>query len=138
MWTVEHTAESDAAPEAVYALYADVAGWPAWDPGLERCELDGPFATGTTGHLTPAGGEPLPFTVEWAEPARGFADVTEAMGHVLRFRHTLQPLPGGGTRITHRVEIEGPAADELGPNVVGEMPEAMAALAALATRVPAG
>jgi hypothetical protein len=35
------------------------------------------------------------------------------------------------------VEIEGPAAEEIGPNVVGDLPDAMASLALAAARVPA-
>ena len=31
------------------------------------------------------------------------------------FSHTLTRLPDGGTRISHRLEITGPKADELGP-----------------------
>jgi len=39
--------------------------------------------------------------------------------------------------VTHRVEIEGPAADQVGPNVTGDTPEAVAALVAMAERVSA-
>jgi hypothetical protein len=35
-------------------------------------------------------------------------------------------------RITHRVQIEGPAAQEMGPMVVEDVPEAMAGLARMA------
>jgi hypothetical protein len=59
------------------------------------------------------------------------------MDHVLRFVHLLEPAAGGGTRITHRVEVEGPAASEIGPNVASDLPEAMAALAAAAERAGA-
>jgi hypothetical protein len=134
MWTTEHTVETTAPADAVHALYADVAGWPAWDESVELAELDGPFVAGTTGRLRPAGLETLPFTLLWAEAGRGFTDETPFMGHVLRFVHLLEPAAGGGTRITHRVEIDGPAAAEMGPNVASDLPEAMAALAAAAER----
>jgi hypothetical protein len=134
MFTYEHTVETTASAEAVWALYADVSAWLAWDRGLDAVEIDGPFTAGTTGRITPAGMGTLPFTLTWVEPTRGFADETPAMGHVLRFIHDIAALPGGGARITHRVEIQGPAADDLGPNVTGDTPEAMANLAALAER----
>jgi hypothetical protein len=135
MYTFEHAVETTASPDAIWALYADIAAWLNWDHGLEAATLDGPFTAGTTGRITPHGMGTLPFTITWAEPGRGFADETPAMGHVLRFIHEIEALPGGGARVTHRVEIEGPAADEMGPNVTGDTPEAVAALVALAERV---
>ncbi len=132
MWSYEHTVETSATRDAVWALYADVPGWPAWDMGLERVEIDGPLAAGAAGRITPAGQDALPFTITWAEVGYGFADETAVPAHVIRFRHTLETLAGGGTRITHRVEIDGPAGAEFGPGIVGDMPQAMAALAARA------
>ena len=109
MYTFEHSVETSATPDAVWALYADVAAWLSWDHGLEAVELDGPFEAGTAGRISPAGMGTLPFTITWAEAGRGFTDETPAMGHVLRFAHEIEALPGGGSRVTHRVEIEGPA-----------------------------
>jgi hypothetical protein len=137
MYAFEHSIETTAAPDAIWALYADVTSWLVWDPGLAAVEVDGPFAAGTTGRITPQGVDTVPFTITWAEPGRGFADETPAMGHVLRFTHEISALGDGGARVTHRVEIEGPAADELGPNVTSDTPEAMARLVAMAERRPA-
>lgn len=138
MWTTEHTVETTASADTVFALYADVAAWPTWDESVVLAELDGPFAAGSTGRMRPAGIETLPFTLLSVEDGRGFTDETPFMGHVLRFVHLLEPVADGGTRITHRVEIDGPAAAEMGPNVASDLPEAMAALAAAAERVGAG
>jgi hypothetical protein len=50
---------------------------------------------------------------------------------VLTFRHTLVPTPEG-TRVTHRLEIDGEGADEvgpeLGPQISGDFTESMDAL----------
>lgn len=137
MFTFEHSIDTVASPSSIWPLYADVAAWLRWDHGLAAVELDGPFEAGSLGRITPADMETLPFTLTWVEAERGFSDETPAMGHLLRFHHVLEPLPGGKTRITHRVEIDGPAADEMGPNVVGDTPEAMAALVSLAERAAA-
>jgi hypothetical protein len=77
--------------------------------------------------------------VEATENQR-YADQTD-MGEVrLRFSHTLQPLEGGGTKVVHRLEITGPAADqlgpELGPAITEDFPEAMDALLARAASKP--
>ena len=41
MWMNEHSIETSAAPEEIWELWADVAGWPAWNGDIERIELDG-------------------------------------------------------------------------------------------------
>jgi hypothetical protein len=40
-----------------------------------------------------------------------YADQTSMGGVTLRFSHTLEPLASGGTKVTHRLEITGSAAD---------------------------
>lgn len=117
MWEYEHSVRTDASPEAIWRLYTDPSSWPSWDSGIEHMELDGPFAAGTTGRLTPVGQDNLPFTLIEVVPTRRFVDETHVAGLVLRFIHTLVPEPTGGTTITHRVEIIGPAADQLGPQI---------------------
>jgi len=138
----EHSLESDVSAEAVWALYADPSTWPSWDAGVERMELDGPLAAGTTGRFTPTGGDPLPFTVVYAEPGRGFTDEFAFPGAVLRGTHTLTPLPDGRTRITHRMELTGDRAEqmapELMPGLTDDIPLTVAALAASAQDASTG
>jgi len=133
MWQFEQSIEAKVSAEAVWQLYSDVRTWPSWDKGIEAVELHGPFEVGTEGVLTPAGQGPLPFRVVEVTPQRGFVDETEVPGGVLRFIHKLLPLDGGVTQITHRVEIDGPAADDLGPQVgpqiTAGIPETMDSLA---------
>jgi len=134
----EYSLEAAVMPEAVYALYSDVSTWTSWDSGVERIAVDGPFAAGTTGTFTPTGGDPLRFTIVSAEPGRGFTDEFPLPGATLRGTHTLTALPGGGTRITHRMELDGPAAAEMAPQlmpgITDDIPQTVAALARLAAR----
>jgi uncharacterized protein YndB with AHSA1/START domain len=129
----EYSLDADVAAEAVYALYSDVSTWPSWDGGVEKVTVDGPFAAGTTGTFTPTGGDPLRFTIVSAEPGRGFVDEFPLPGAMLRGTHTLTPLAGGRTRITHRMQLEGPAAAELAPElmpgVTDDIPVTVASLA---------
>jgi hypothetical protein len=111
-----------------------VASWTEWDEGIEKVTLDGPFTVGATGTMTPVEQDPLPFTITEAVPEQGFTDETVIPDAVtLRFVHRLAALPGGGTRITHRLEIDGPAAGrmgpELGPQITEDFPDAVRALA---------
>jgi hypothetical protein len=130
MYEFEHSVETPASAESVYRLYRDVSAWLRWDAGLTHVHLDGPFAAGATGVLTPAGQGPLPFRLVEVVENESFSDETEIPGTAtLRFEHQLSRLPGGGTRITHRVLITGPAAADLGPMVTSDVPEAMTSLA---------
>ncbi|HVS05606.1 MAG TPA: SRPBCC family protein [Candidatus Dormibacteraeota bacterium] len=136
MWTYEHSIETGASPESIWPLYADVPAWPRWDQGLEWVTLNGPFAGGSTGNLKVPGQDPLPFKVLEVRPLQSFSDETYIPGLAIRFDHFLEPTNTGKTRITHRVIITGPAADEAGPNlgpqITADVPEAMESLARLA------
>jgi ligand-binding SRPBCC domain-containing protein len=131
----EHTETTTAPAEAVWALWADVERWLEWDTSLERIELTGPFEPGTTGTMVLAGQPPIRFTLTAVRPGRGFTDETEIPDGVLRFIHSLETT-GGSTKVTYRVEIDGPAemAAEFGPMVTDDTPDAVRALVRLAEK----
>ncbi len=138
MWTYEHSVDSRASADAVFALFSDVSTWREWNAGVEHVELDGPFIAGATGRMTLPDQEPIAFRLTWTEQGRGFEDevAIPAVDVVVRVRHSLEPLSNGGTRITYRCVIDGPAADvvgpELGPGITADFPDVMTALSALA------
>jgi polyketide cyclase/dehydrase/lipid transport protein len=138
MWTYEHSLQTAAGPETIFEIFRDVSRWPEWNPGVERIDLDGPFATGTTGVMVIPDQGSLSFRLAWVGEGRGFEDETEIPGGevVVRVRHSLEPLAASGTRITYRASVEGPSADalgpEIGPAVTADFPDVMAALAARA------
>lgn len=136
MWTYEHSVVIEAPREAIWSLYMDVASWPDWDAGIQAATLDGPFAVGAPGQLEAVGQPSTPFRLTEVQADELFVNETDIPGAVLRFSHRLQDLGGGGTRVTHRVEIDGPAADQIGP-VIGPqvsrgIPAALASLGAIA------
>jgi hypothetical protein len=140
MWSYEHTTVTPADPATVWRLYADVSSWPDWNAGVERVELHGTFAAGATGELTPPGAEPLPFRIEAATQNEGYVSETDIAETVtLRATNRISPLPGGGTRISHTVELVGPAAayfgQSFGPTLAAGVPRAAEALAAHAASV---
>jgi hypothetical protein len=55
---------------------------------------------------------------------------------LIRTLHRIDPLDDGRCRVTYRMEITGPAADsvgpELGPEISGDFPETLAALVEMA------
>jgi uncharacterized protein YndB with AHSA1/START domain len=136
MWMHEHTAATAASPEQVWRVLRDLDQWASWDTSMEWVRLQGPFQVGSQVVMKPKGQDPITSVIVQATKNRVYADQTD-MGEVtLRFSHTLEPLEGGGTRVTHRLEITGPAADqvgpELGPAITEDFPEAMDALLARA------
>lgn len=60
--------------------------WPEWGTGIVQVTLDGPFAAGTTGTMTPEGQDPLPFTLTEAVPGEGgrCGEARGSGGHCLR------------------------------------------------------
>jgi hypothetical protein len=135
MWTYQHIIETAAEAETIFEILRDTSRWPEWNSGVERIDLNGPFATGTEGVMVIPEQGSLPFRLAWVGEGRGFEDETEIPGAeiLVRVRHSLEPLAAGGTRITYRATVEGVRADtlgpEIGPAVTADFPEVMASLA---------
>lgn len=135
MWEYEHSIVPAATPASIWQLYSDVSTWPEWDAGIAAISIDGPFAAGTMGMITPSGQASLPFTTLEADPERGFVDETEIRGAgiLIRFEHRIVALPDGRSRLTHSVAIRGPIPDavasEIGAGVSAGIPQTMATLA---------
>lgn len=138
MWDYEYALQTPATPEAVWRRWSDVAGWPAWNDGIETIVVDGPFAAGTSFTMTPPGDEPITMRLTEIVPGERFTDEMDAGDFVVTTVHSLTPLAAGGTRIAYRTEITGPAADEVGPSlgpaITADFPEVLAKLAAVALR----
>lgn len=136
MWEHEHTGETTASPEAVWQVLRDLDGWTSWDSSMEWVRLQDPFGVGAKVAMKPKGQDPITSVIVKAEDNRVYADETSLGDVTLRFSHTLEPLAAGGTRVVHRLQITGPAADqvapELGPAITDDFPEAMDALLARA------
>jgi hypothetical protein len=132
MWKVEHSIETSAAPREVWDLWVDVAGWPAWNADIEAIELAGPFAAGGTIRMTPIGQEPIELRIAEAVEPEQFVDEADLGEIVVRTIHRAEQSDGGRTRVTYRMEITGPAADtlgpQIGPEISGDFPETLAAL----------
>ena len=132
MWMNEHTIETSAAPEEIWELWADVAGWPAWNGDIERIELDGAFAAGGRIVMTPIGAEPVELRIAEAVEPELFVDEAELGEIVVRTLHRVERLDHERARVTYRMEITGPAADTLGPQIGPEIsadfPQTLAAL----------
>ncbi len=131
-WSCEYAVETSASPEAIWRLFSDVPGWKNWNPGVERIEIHGPFAAGTTFEMTPPGQETITSVlVEVREPVL-FVDETRVDNLVVRVAHRIEPMPSGRNRVVYAVEAAGPGCSEIGPMVSSDFPEVLKGLAALA------
>lgn len=132
MWTTQYSAVTGAPASAVWSALRDLHSGTPLGPASDRFELHGPFAVGTAVTVTPQGQESMTSEIVELVPERVYADRTAFGGLTLTFRHTLAPQADGGTAVTHTLEIEGEDADavgpELGPQISGDFPVAMAEL----------
>jgi len=136
MWAVEHSIETSASAQAVWQLWADVERWPEWNAGVELIELRGPFAVGSTILMTPPGEETVELNIAEAIEPELFVDEADGGDFVVRTTHRVESLGDERSRISYRMEITGPAAEsvgpEIGPEISADFPQVLAALAARA------
>jgi uncharacterized protein YndB with AHSA1/START domain len=136
MWKTEHSVETTAQPEDVWRVWEDVRGWPRWNGDIERIELVGPFAAGSRIVMTPFGAEPIDLRIADAVENDHFVDEADLGDVLVRTDHRVERLDSGRARVTYRMEITGPAADSLGPQIGPEIsadfPQTLSALVARA------
>ncbi len=136
MWTYEHGVETMAAPEAIWNLWADIENWPAWNLDIEKIEFSGPFAVGCEITMTPAGQDPVQLRIVSLAENELFVDEADLGDVLVRTSHRIDRLDQQRCRVVYRMEITGPAADELGPQfgpaISADFPQTMAELVRLA------
>ncbi len=109
MIITQHTLETTALPENIWALWADVPGYKEWDEAIVWAKLKGEFKVGASGKLKPNGGHTAAFTITEMEEGRSFSYVTLLPFARLQFHHAMESTDMG-TRLTHRIEVKGPFA----------------------------
>jgi hypothetical protein len=139
MFILEHSLETTASVDRIWALAQDVETWPRWQDGLQWARLQGPLVPGSQGRLRVRGGGERTLTILTLEPGRRLTWLVKGL-----FRQALvtQDLEASalGTRMTHRVEVRGPAA-WLDPwfrrsTISVSLPESMRRLARMAAAAP--
>jgi uncharacterized protein YndB with AHSA1/START domain len=146
MWEAEHSITTSARPEQVWQLWADVECWSEWNGDIAQVELDRSFAAGGRIVMTPFGQDPIELRIAEAVEPELFVDEADFGDIVVRTTHRVERLDHERSRVTYRMEISGPAADtlgpQLGPAISADFPETLAALVARAeastNRIPAG
>jgi len=136
MWSTEHSVETTAAPETIWKLWTDVGDWPRWNADLERAELTGAFAPGSEITMFPREDDPIELIIAEADEPERFVDQADLGPVVVRTAHRVERLGPDRSRIVYRMEITGPEADtlgpQIGPEITSDFPDVLAKLAAVA------
>ena len=105
-YSVQANIRLSASPQAIQAVYADVAHWHLWDPDTRSAQLDGPFAVGTMGSLRPPKGLAISLMVTEVTPGGGFTVQSPVLSSKMTFEHVLTPV-AQGVEVMHRVTFSG-------------------------------
>jgi hypothetical protein len=124
----EHSIETTAAAETIWALFRDVSGWKTWNAGVEHAALEGPFAEGTWFTMAPPGQDPLRSKLVEVRDNERFVDETSLGPLVVTVAHRIERVDGR-TRVTYAIDASGPGASEVGPMVSSDFPDVLASLA---------
>jgi hypothetical protein len=109
MYELTYRHHSLATPKQVWAVWADLTSYPAWDPREEVTRLDGPLAAGTTGFSKQVGRRPGgPFTIVRVDPGHRWTNESPLPGGKLVIDHLLESASSGGTDITKTYRVHGP------------------------------
>ncbi len=132
-WATDHSIQTAAAPERIWALFRDVPGWKRWNAGIEQIDLEGPFATGTWFSMTPPGQEALRTKLIDVRDGEHFIDETQVGELVVTVTHRIERVAANLTRIVYALEAKGPDAAQVGPAIAADFPEVLAALVRVAS-----
>jgi polyketide cyclase/dehydrase/lipid transport protein len=91
--------EAQASPDRVWKIWSDVSTWPHWNPDVQAIEINGPFASGTTGTMTTRSGGSHAITLQGVEPGRSFRLETAAIP-LTRFAFRCEVMPSGANAST--------------------------------------
>ena len=134
MWQRSFSILTPAPVAAVWRLFEDVAGWPAWNAGIESISIDGPFADGTAFVMKPPGQDAFTSRLLNVVPLERFEDETVVGDVRVLVDHRVERLSATQSRITYTATVTGPGAAEIGAAVTEDFPAVLKTLAARAQR----
>jgi hypothetical protein len=108
----------DVTPEDIWNIWTDINNWHTWNPGIEYCKLDKPFAVGNFFTLKPQGASAVQIKLVAVEENHLFTDCTRFPGAKMYGRHEMEKTPKG-LKLTTTMTITGPL-EFLWRKIVGE------------------
>jgi len=136
-WETSSTLPAGAPAAAVWErAYVNADAWPKWNAEIRRARLDRPLGLDASARIVFRTGLRLRFDVVEYEEGRLFTDESRLPGARMGHRHLVEPLEGGGCRLTNTIYVDGPMAwlwrRILGPAAARTLPDAQRAVVALA------
>jgi uncharacterized membrane protein len=106
----------DAPPARVWAILADVEGWPTWTKSVVTATRGepGPLQVGSTATVKQPKLAKSHWVVTEVEPERNFTWVSKAPGVTSTGHHRVEPTADGGSTVTLALEQTGPLARIVG------------------------
>ncbi len=113
VWELSHSVVADVVQDVAWAWWTTVDNWRRHEgDAVESITLDGPFEAGTRGETRMPGQPPRSWLLAEVEaPSR--AVIETALGDAtLRFVWSFDDLGDGRTRLTQRMTLDGPSAEQ--------------------------
>lgn len=137
-WEFEHSIETNARKEEIWALYSNIESWPLWDQGIESVSLEGEFKDGAQGKIKLVGQGLLSYRITMADPNKGFSNETVIYGlnATVKFLHTFSDMLDGKIMLINHVTVACPdnelIENEIGEGITSGIPNTMANIARMA------
>jgi hypothetical protein len=101
-----HTLKTSAAPAKIWAIWTDVEDWAQWDTELVDARLEGSFALGSIGELTPKTGQVSRFEISQLSLGESYTIAVQLPLCKLNIHRYLR-TQSDGTYFTHEVSFQG-------------------------------
>jgi uncharacterized membrane protein len=104
------TIEIKAPPQRVWAVLADIEGWPDWTASMTSVERfeSGPLSVGTRARLRQPKLRPAIWQITQIEKGSNFTWVTRSLGLTVTGHHLVEPVKkGNASRVTLTIEFRG-------------------------------
>jgi hypothetical protein len=113
VWTCEHSVTTDAHPDVVWRIWADLDEMRKL-PAVVSISGEGPISSGSEFRMRVRGALPQREQVTEYEEGRRFVNEARRPGMVFRSENVLEPLENGGSRLTESAALSGPGARLVG------------------------
>lgn len=105
MWQYTFEQRTDIAPEKIWAVLANIAGWADVDHNIERIQISEPPGVGVPFKLKPKGGPTLSFVISDFKPHNAYSDVCKMPLASMKTLHTIESRNQTSVRVS--IEITG-------------------------------
>jgi hypothetical protein len=116
IWELKHSVIANANRQTVWEFISNIEnGARIEGDAVESMTLDGPFQAGTKGTTKMPGQEPTHWRLVEVEPPERTVTEIELNDAVVRITWTYEEVPGGRTRLSQHMALEGPGAQAYVP-----------------------